>query len=289
MLASGSTDSSVRLWDVQSGQCLQVLTEHKGGVRSVSFSADGQQLASGSEDKTVRVWNLQGQCLRILKGHSQSVYSVHFATDRQTLASSSNDATVRIWDVSNGNCLSVLQGHTSGVQCVRYSPDGQLLASGCRDGSIRLWSGDCSHNRPSKPSIINSSVKLLQGHTDWVWNIAFSPDGDWLASASLDGTLRLWSVQDEQPIHVLEGHTHDVFGLAISADSQFLVSTGCGVYNQMAVCHRTTSTKRFPAQPVRCHHSATSALVPMVKRWRSIDMMSRSLCGIFKLDTLIDG
>jgi WD40 repeat protein len=226
ILASGSTDSSVRLWDVQSGRCLQVLTEHTGGVRSVAYSVDGQQLASGSEDKTVRLWNLQGQCLRVLKGHTQSVYSVHFAPNQQTLASSSNDTTVRIWDVSNGNCLSILQGHTSGAQCVRYSPDGQLLASGCRNGSIRLWSGDCSHNRPSKPSIINSSVKLLQGHTDWVWNIAFSPDGHWLASASLDGTLRLWSIQDGQPIYVLEGHTHDVFGLAISADSQLLVSTG---------------------------------------------------------------
>jgi WD40 repeat protein/transcriptional regulator with XRE-family HTH domain len=226
LLASGSTDSSVRVWDVESGQCLQVLTEHTGGVRSVSFSADGQQLVSGSEDKTVRVWNLQGQCLRILKGHTQSVYSVHFAPDQQTLASSSNDTTIRIWDVSNGNCLSILQGHTNGVQCVRYSPDGQLLASGCRDGSIRLWSSYLSPNRSSKPSIINSSAKLLEGHTDWVWNIAFSSDGQWLASASLDSTLRLWSVPDGQPIHVFEGHTHDVFGLAISADSQWLVSTG---------------------------------------------------------------
>ncbi|MBD1909350.1 MULTISPECIES: NB-ARC domain-containing protein [unclassified Leptolyngbya] len=226
LLASGCTDSSVRLWDVQSGQCLQLLTDHSGGVRSVSFSPDGQQFASGSEDKTVRLWNLQGQCFRVLEGHTQSVYSVHFAPNQQTLASSSNDATVRIWDVSNGNCLSILQGHTSGVQCVRYSPDGQLLASGCRDGSIRLWNAHLPHNRASKPNVITSSVKLLQEHTDWVWNIAFSPDGHWLASASLDSTLRLWSVPDGQPIHVLEGHTHDVYGLAISADSQLLASTG---------------------------------------------------------------
>jgi WD40 repeat protein/transcriptional regulator with XRE-family HTH domain len=226
MLASSSTDSSVRLWDIQGGRCLQVFTEHTGGVRSVSFSADGQQLASGSEDKTVRLWNLQGHCLRVLKGHTQSVYSVHFAPDQQTLVSSSNDATIRIWNVSNGNCLSILQGHTSGVQCVRYSPDGQLLASGCRNGSIRLWSNYLSHDRHPKTSLINSSAKLLQGHTDWVWNIAFSPDGHWLASASLDGTLRLWSIQDGQPIHVLEGHKHDVYGVAISADSQLLVSAG---------------------------------------------------------------
>ncbi|MBD3885758.1 hypothetical protein IFO70_29020 [Phormidium tenue FACHB-886] len=226
MLASGSTDGSVRLWDVESGRCLQVITDHECCVWSVSFSADGQQLVSGSEDKTVRLWNLQGQCLRVLQGHTQSVYSVHFSPDQQTLASSSNDTTVRIWDVSNGNCLRVLQGHTSGVMCVRYSPDGQQIASGCRNGSIRLWSDYLSHDRRSKPDSINSSVKVLQGHTDFVWNIAFSPDGHFLVSGSRDGTLRLWNVQDGQSIHVFEGHKHDVYGLAINADSQLLVSAG---------------------------------------------------------------
>ena len=225
-IASGSSDSSVRLWDVQTGQCLQVLTEHKGCIWSVSFSPDGQRLASGSEDKTVRLWNLQGQCLRVLKGHTQSVYAVHFSPAQQTLASSSNDTTIRIWDVRHGNCLSVLQGHTSGVRCLQYSPDGQLLASGCRDGSVRMWGGYLPHDQHPNPSVINASAKLLHGHADFVWDIAFSPDGRLLVSSGRDGTLRLWSVQDGQAIHVLAGHTHDVYGVAISADCQLLVSAG---------------------------------------------------------------
>jgi WD40 repeat protein/transcriptional regulator with XRE-family HTH domain len=227
LLASSGTDSSVRLWNVQTGQCLQVFTGHTACVRSVSFSPDGQQLASASEDTTVRLWNLQGCCLHVLQGHTQSVFSVHFAPDQKTLVSSSNDTEVRIWDVRDGTCLRTLQGHTSGVRCVRYSPDGQLIASGCHDGSIRLWSAHRSNHPLSKPSSsINPSPRILQGHTDWVWDIAFSPDGRWLASAGRDGSLRVWSIQDGQCIHRLDGHKLDILALAISVDNQWLVSAG---------------------------------------------------------------
>jgi WD40 repeat protein len=182
----------------------------------VAFSPDGQRLASGSDDQTARIWNQQGQCLHILKGHQENIYSVHFSPDNQTLVSGSKDTLVRIWQVSNGNCLGILQGHTESVRCVRYSPDGQQIASSSHDHSIRLWSDlPAATASPLELDIYPCDIKVLRGHTNWVWSLAFSPDGTILASGSDDGTLRLWAVQEKQCINVLNSHGNDIFAIAI--------------------------------------------------------------------------
>jgi WD40 repeat protein len=102
LLASGSGDGTVILWQVSDGSQLRTLAGHTDGVRSVAFSPDGGMLASGSWDNTVILWRVSdGSQLRTLAGHTDWVFSVAFSPDGGMLASGSADNTVILWRVSD--------------------------------------------------------------------------------------------------------------------------------------------------------------------------------------------
>ncbi|MEI2609108.1 MAG: cytochrome D1 domain-containing protein [Candidatus Promineifilaceae bacterium] len=142
-LASGSSDRTVRLWDLDNPQAeATILSGHEAGVRSVAFSPDGRWLASGSSDRTVRLWDLDNPQAEatILRGHEDLVLSVAFSPDGRWLASGSSDRTVRLWDLDNPQAeATILSGQEAGVSSVAFSPDGRWLASGSYDRTVRLW------------------------------------------------------------------------------------------------------------------------------------------------------
>ena len=215
-LASASSDTTIKLWDIQSRQKLATLTGHTDLdlVFSVAFSPDGKTLASARIDKTIKLWDVQSrQELATLTRHADSVFSVAFSPDGKTLASASGDKTIRLWDVQSRQELGMLTGHADGVSSVAFSPDGKTLASASSDTTIKLWD-------------VQSRQKLatLTGHTDSVFSVAFSPDGKTLASASKDKTIKLWDVQSRQELGTLTGHASAVYSVAFSPDGKTLAS-----------------------------------------------------------------
>jgi WD40 repeat protein len=224
LLASGSDDQTIRLWNAHDGTCLTVLQGHTGGVTSVSFSPNGQLLASASDNSSIRLWSIDhGTCLRTLHGHTRWVWAVAFSPDGQTLASGSDDRTIRLWEVETGTCRKTLQGNTDvrgsedasarWVTSLSFSPNGQTLASGGEGASVRLWSvqdGTC--------------FRLLQGHSSCVWAVAFSPDGQTLASGSADLSVRLWDVQSGTCLKTFQGRTNGVRSVSFNPDGSMLAS-----------------------------------------------------------------
>ena len=214
-LASGSKDETVRLWDVESKQCVATLEGHSKSVWSVSFSPDGKTLASGSKDETVRLWDVESkQCATTLEGHSKSVKSVSFSPDGKTLASGSEDETVRLWDVDSKQCATTLEGHSKSVTSVSFSPDGKTVVSGSFDQTVRLWDVD------SKQCVI-----MRERHADAVTSVSFSPDGKTVVSGSFDKTVRLWDVDSKQCVATLSGHTFEVASVSFSPNCETVVSS----------------------------------------------------------------
>lgn len=139
MLASGSEDQSVRIWERSSWHCLMTLHGHRHVVSTICFSPDGRILASGSWDGTVQLWEVaSGQNLATLQNESVLIRSIAFSPDGSTLASGSA-TQLSLWDVQKAERLATLHGHQAGINAICFRADGRILASGSSDETIRLW------------------------------------------------------------------------------------------------------------------------------------------------------
>jgi WD40 repeat protein len=259
-LASGSHDTTVRLWDVATGKLLRCLQGHTNWVKGVAFSPDGKRLLSGGWDKTLRLWDVDADReVRQFAGHAGPVNSVAFAPDGKHVASASNDRTVRLWDVETGREVRRFTGYQDWVKCVVFSHDGRRLLAGSWDGSAVLWdagSGErvliCSGQGQNKIDTVALSPDgrdaLLGGATDpmlrdwgvsagrqrssWqahaegIMSLVFTPDGAKVLSGGGDKMVRLRDLKEGKEVYCFHGHTGWVMGVAVSADGRRAASAG---------------------------------------------------------------
>ena len=213
-LVSGSSDSTVKLWDLASGRLVKTLEGHKDFVRSVAISLDNRWLVSGSEDSTVKLWDLaSGRLVNTLEGHKDYVRSVAISADNRWLVSGSDDHTLKLWDLVSGHLVNTLEGQKGWVKSVAISPDNRWLVSGSYDHTLKVWDLASGH-----------LVNTLEGHQGTVRSVAITLDNRWLASGSSDSTIKLWELASGLLVYTLKEHTDYVRSVAISLDNRWLIS-----------------------------------------------------------------
>lgn len=147
-LVSGSSDKTIKIWNLQNEQVAydKTLIGHTRDVTSVAISTDNALIASGSHDKTVRLWDrANGTLLHTFNGHRGKVAAVCISPDCKKIISSSWDTTVRIWDIQSKNLLHELSRHTGKIHSLIISPDGNFIISAATDNTINIW--DLSNGR----------------------------------------------------------------------------------------------------------------------------------------------
>ncbi len=172
-LASGSADTTVRLWDTATNNEVAILQKHTSFINVLAFSPDGKMLASGSSDETVMLWNTStGALLATLTGHVNSINTLAFSPDGSTLAGGSTDGTIRFWNTETGDLLPPrITEHTDWVE-VAFSKDGTTLAGVNLKGVITSW---------DLKTLLKTGSHTT-GDQGFLMTSAFSPDGTKLAS-----------------------------------------------------------------------------------------------------------
>ncbi len=212
-IVSGSWDETLKVWEMDSWQCVATLEGHTNFTRGVAVTSDGR-IISGSRDRTIRVWEMDTwKCLASLQGHTDYLYGVAVTLDGRRIISGSRDRTIRVWEMDTWKCLASLQGHTNSIRGVTVTPDGQRIISASYDRTVRVWEMDSWE-----------CLATLEGHTGTVYGVAITPDGRRIISGSEDKTLRVWEMDSWECLATLEGHTGTVYGVAITPDGRRIIS-----------------------------------------------------------------
>lgn len=207
-MVSGGCDRDIRVWDVETGECVHVLPGHTSTIRCLKV-LDGRPVAvSGARDSTLRVWDIEkGVALHNLEGHQGSVRAVE--TAGHYCASGSYDCTARIWNLETGECLQVLRGHYSQVYDIAF--DGERVVTGSLDNTVRVWAagtGQC--------------MALLQGHTSLVSRVQLR--GDILVTGGSDGKVLVFNLATYTCLHRICAHDHSV--TCLQFDDRFILTGG---------------------------------------------------------------
>ncbi|KAK1303679.1 hypothetical protein QJS10_CPB11g00120 [Acorus calamus] len=229
LIATGSKDNNVRLWDAEKKCCIGVGIGHMKAVGAVVFSKKGGNFfVSGSRDRTIKVWSLDGlsedidhvtqlKAKATVAAHAddKDINSLAISPNDGLVCSGSQDHTACIWRLPELVLVMVLKGHKRGIWSVEFSPVDKCVLTSSGDKTIKIWSiadGSC--------------LKTFEGHTASVLRASFITRGTQLVSCGADGLVKLWTVKSNECIATYDQHEDKIWALAVGKKTEMLATGG---------------------------------------------------------------
>ncbi|KAI1085573.1 WD40 repeat-like protein [Whalleya microplaca] len=213
MLVSGSSDGTVKIWNWRTGACINTLN-HQGGVITVNM--EGDLLASGSMDKSIKLFNFRTQQSYCLRGHTDWVNQVRLHTASRTLFSASDDCTVKLWDLDSKMCIRTFEGHVGQVQQVLLLPDDyEFEDEDAQDDAVSVASNRSGTPTARSPSISPAALDDERA----AYGPIFQNDPQrhlpprYMLTGSLDLTMRLFDTATGKSPRTFFGHVEGIWGV----------------------------------------------------------------------------
>jgi WD40 repeat protein len=260
--------SNAQLFDLETGTLLRQFLGHSDLLTAADFFPDGNRIATSSRDGTARFWNVETGAELARLEHPDAVAGMALSPDGEKLATVDIHRTGRIWDIASQTILNEFQAETSifGAGTLAYSPDGEEIAAAASGGAIVFRDADTYQElgrietgihpvngiafSPDGGRIVAAlgdsatmTARLYDrqtqevlwtagSHTNAIFSVGFSPDGDWIATGSLDWTTRIWDADTGEELRSFPQPL--LSATAISPDSRLLISSGAGSWDARA-------------------------------------------------------
>ncbi|CCF59585.1 hypothetical protein KAFR_0H01750 [Kazachstania africana CBS 2517] len=243
IFATASYDKTCKIWDLETGESVATLSNHKRGLWDVSFCQFDKIIATCSGDKTIKIWSLDTfSVIKTLEGHTNAVQKCSFINKQNQLVSTGADGLIKIWDISNGECISTLDGHNNRIWALCVQNDGDLIVSADADGVFQFWRDCTDEQREEDMAKEKERIEQEQSLQNYLnerdWTNAF------LLAISLDHPMRLFNVLRESLSTKHEADKESIFNkeldhvISTLDDKQlYLLMKRCRDWNTNARTH----------------------------------------------------